>query len=134
MNPDEVVSDIFRQFCKENDLRIVAENIDRHGSLEWLAVHTDSMERFISVDFTEIQVEGTTNTHVVMESWAQVVTGDRARRMRAFEDTLDRFAADTIEPYLHKALEAAWYTALAVTEESIEAAPSLLRVPNRPAV
>jgi hypothetical protein len=134
MNVDDSISSSFKQFCKENDLQMVAENIDRHGSLEWLAVHTDSMQRFVSVAFTEFLPEGMTKSHIAMESWAQVVSRDRSRRVRAFEEILDQFTMDAIEPYLRKALDAAWDTARSLTEDSLESIPSLLQVPSHPTV
>src|SRR5437867_712157 len=44
---------IFHEFCRENDLRLLVDGIDRHGSLLWEAgKYFDGLNHIVSLAFT----------------------------------------------------------------------------------
>lgn len=69
---------VFRDFCKEKELTILATGVEKHGSWEWSGVRLGDINRYISVALTEDHeiVAGGPRSWVA-EVWAE---GDNSQR------------------------------------------------------
>lgn len=107
------ITPLFERFCMQNELTIISEAIDRHGSWEWSAARESDSLRLISLDLTE-QEDTPEQGEYDAEIWATVRQGDLWTRKRLARFKLSPAAAGSD---LLSRLSRSWMRALSLIPE-----------------
>lgn len=75
----EQVTAVFEDFCKRNELRPLAQAVEKHGSWEWAAVAQGEIDRFVSLALTELSEPLEAPRIYSVEVWAEAEATNERR-------------------------------------------------------
>lgn len=121
--PVDPISATFRVFSDSVHLTVLANNIDRHGSIEWSAVQRGPLNRYMSLSFTPLVNEQANGTEAPyqMEIWYSVDNTIRFQRKRSYSELIVFSTARSLAflSMLNFQLLQAWREVLLVQESAL---------------
>ncbi len=110
---------LFEDFCKRQELSVIAMDIDRYGALEWSAYRHDSLNRYFSL-FLAFVGEEHDRAPIVLECWYTVDDTQRYLRRRPFPPrrVSSYYFHGATSPLPEKLMEL-WHAAAAVEKREL---------------